>query len=88
MERRAGIEPANTGFADLRVNHFATGAFFTYVLLTEAQSSMVLLLKTQNPPAVRRVGHRSLDSCFFQAISPRNTPAVHCADSSTDTSRV
>ncbi len=27
LERRAGIEPASTGFADLRVSHFATGAF-------------------------------------------------------------
>jgi hypothetical protein len=26
LERRAGIEPANTGFADPRVCHFATGA--------------------------------------------------------------
>jgi hypothetical protein len=26
MEHRAGIEPANTGFADQRVSHFATGA--------------------------------------------------------------
>ena len=26
LERRAGIEPANTGFADPRVSHFATGA--------------------------------------------------------------
>jgi hypothetical protein len=26
LERRAGIEPAITGFADLRVCHFATGA--------------------------------------------------------------
>ena len=27
MERRAGIEPASAGFADLSVSHFATGAF-------------------------------------------------------------
>src|SRR5580692_1967347 len=26
LERRAGIEPADTGFADQRVSHFATGA--------------------------------------------------------------
>jgi hypothetical protein len=27
LERRAGFEPAYTGFADLRVSRFATGAF-------------------------------------------------------------
>ena len=27
LEHRAGIEPAYTGFADLRVSHFATDAF-------------------------------------------------------------
>src|ERR1700677_4397125 len=26
MEHREGIEPSNTGFADQRVSHFATGA--------------------------------------------------------------
>ena len=29
LERRAGIEPAYTGFADLRVSRFATGALET-----------------------------------------------------------
>src|ERR1700679_1844027 len=28
MEHREGIEPSNTGFADQRVSHFATGAHF------------------------------------------------------------
>jgi hypothetical protein len=32
LERRARIEPANAGFADLRVSHFATGA---YVIIAE-----------------------------------------------------
>jgi hypothetical protein len=31
LEHRAGIEPAYTGFADLRVNRFATGACETGV---------------------------------------------------------
>jgi hypothetical protein len=26
LEHREGIEPSNTGFADQRVSHFATGA--------------------------------------------------------------
>ena len=26
LEHRVGFEPTNTGFADLRVSHFATGA--------------------------------------------------------------
>jgi hypothetical protein len=26
LEHRAGFEPANAGFADLSVSHFATGA--------------------------------------------------------------
>ena len=29
LERRAGIEPASAGFADLRVSRFATGAIET-----------------------------------------------------------
>ena len=34
MEHRAGIEPANTGFADQRVSHFATGARFPTRFIT------------------------------------------------------
>jgi hypothetical protein len=32
LERRAGIGPANTGFANLRVSRFATGAFRTIAI--------------------------------------------------------
>ena len=32
LEHRAGIEPANTGFADQRVSHFATGAHLVTTL--------------------------------------------------------
>src|ERR1700677_3095404 len=31
MEHREGIEPSNTGFADQRVSHFATGAHLVLV---------------------------------------------------------
>jgi hypothetical protein len=34
LERRAGFEPADTGFADLRVSHFATGAFENFVVVS------------------------------------------------------
>jgi len=30
MEHRVGVEPTSTGFADLRVNHFATGALLQH----------------------------------------------------------
>src|SRR5215469_13272452 len=33
LEHRAGIEPANTGFADQRVSHFATGALGVSALM-------------------------------------------------------
>src|ERR1700721_612260 len=36
LEHRAGIEPANTGFADQRVSHFATGA---HLALRQPRSS-------------------------------------------------
>jgi hypothetical protein len=33
LEHRAGVEPANTGFADLRVSHFATDAHQNKLLI-------------------------------------------------------
>jgi hypothetical protein len=35
MEHRAGVEPANTGFADQRVSPFATGALLSAVRSAE-----------------------------------------------------
>ena len=40
LERRAGIEPAYTGFADLRVSRFATGA---------CENSFQLSVVSKNP---------------------------------------
>ena len=38
LERRAGIEPANTGFADLGVDRFATGATWDISFSTSGHS--------------------------------------------------
>jgi hypothetical protein len=43
LEHRAGIEPAYTGFADLRVSRFATGARKAVV---RDQSSVFSLIET------------------------------------------
>lgn len=42
MEHRMGVEPMNTGFADQRVSHFATGAH----LLPPKGRSMILHVTT------------------------------------------
>jgi hypothetical protein len=54
LERRAGIEPAYTGFADLRVRHFATGAS------SKKPHRCFCAQKSKNPLASGRVGCRSL----------------------------
>ena len=51
LEHRAGFEPANTGFADLRVNRFATDAFRAVVNVRYGlKESDNLPAKTKNPP--------------------------------------
>jgi hypothetical protein len=37
VEHRAGVEPANAGFADLCVSHFATGALLHHHLVTNTE---------------------------------------------------
>lgn len=44
MERRAGIEPANTGFADPRVSRLATGASQN-VSFNQTQTALILVSK-------------------------------------------
>jgi len=66
LERRAGIEPANTGFADLRVDRFATGAFGT-VDRSQPRPDHQLYPKNQKTHrALWRVGRR--DSIFVIEI--------------------
>jgi hypothetical protein len=67
LEHRAGIEPANTGFADQRVSHFATGAHpaANGESLTEHTIDVenIVLRKNENPTSLtQRVGHLSFDS--------------------------
>ena len=74
LEHRAGIEPANTGFADQRVSHFATGAHpaasseFSCENSSPAFEETILPLKesalpqNKNPTLLtERVGYLSLD---------------------------
>ena len=49
MEHRAGIEPANTGFADQRVSHFATGAHLRLGSLRGCPQSFATLPGWQDP---------------------------------------
>jgi hypothetical protein len=44
LEHRVGIEPTNTGFADQRVSHFATGAHCSAELIYAAERAARTLL--------------------------------------------
>ena len=78
LERRAGIEPANTGFADLRVCHFATGASFNIRTLNRVQNE-----KPTEPCGGWVVGIAG----FRLESSPKYTPAHGRSDSSKDKQR-
>lgn len=49
-----GIEPMNTGFADQRVSHFATGAFFGAVTDISSQKKRAHLLAAGGLSGIRR----------------------------------
>jgi hypothetical protein len=84
LERRAGIEPANTGFADLRVNHFATGALEQLAMVDKP---LKLFTENQKPTALSSGWViRIRDSCSESSLE--NTPAQRSQDSCTYTSRV
>ena len=54
LEGRAGIEPANTGFADPRVSHFATGPLPTNSTLHEAAIASIDIAITSKIQAQNR----------------------------------
>ena len=84
VERRAGIEPANTGFADLRVSRFATGAYET--VLRNQQKRITAHRKMKNPPRLQAGGSSGFVIPVSES-SPEYTPAKSRPDSSTNTSR-
>ena len=53
LEHRAGIEPANTGFADQRVSHFAIGALCSAALRGGVQLKQITLLRLRRRAKVR-----------------------------------
>jgi hypothetical protein len=88
LEGWAGIEPANTGFADPRVSHFATSPLATNSTLHGAQDCLrnselhIFRPKIENPPASANsgggyIGDGSLLKCFSPAISSRQNASAH-----------
>ena len=95
MEHRAGIEPANTGFADQRVSHFATGAHRAAALkLTEEELNTAfekdITSPNKNPTVLReRVGSLrldSLDSNLSLSTRPHGAAATAAAGTCRDVS--
>jgi hypothetical protein len=77
MEHREGIEPSNTGFADQRVSHFATGA---HLMASEAESLSSAASKDNLLCLAGKVF-----SCQVQAfqLSPASPPLLRLRASST-----
>ena len=84
MEGWAGIEPANTGFADPRVSHFATSPCYKLISCCDCLRNSGLKLSGQNrKPTCQcefwRWVHwrRQLVWCFSPAISSRQNVNAH-----------
>src|ERR1035437_10111462 len=86
LERRAGIEPANAGFADLCVDRFATGAFGTVDSSQQRSTTINCSMKIKNPPRLLAGGSSGFEIPVSES-SPEYTPAQRSHDSSTYTSR-
>ncbi len=90
LERRAGIEPANTGFADLRVSRFATGAIGNFCWMPRSHRWVLGLFRNLPPGSwkdvaevgvageVVRCPHGSAADTAAQTTTPR---ATHRSDS-------
>jgi hypothetical protein len=77
LEHRAGIEPAYTGFADLRVSHFATDAF-------EARTLKSKTYHGKAKPTTLYSGWVAWRFLFSES-SPAHTPAQRGTLDSSDT---
>jgi hypothetical protein len=81
-----GIEPANTGFADLRVSHFTTGAFATTDSDQHRLTTVNCALKIKNPPRLLADGSSGFEILVSES-SRMDTPAQRSSDSYKYTSR-
>jgi hypothetical protein len=92
LEHRAGIEPANTDFADQRVSHFATGAHpapdSEEICLPLLSIGLKLkIAHNKNPTSLNwRVGHLSFDSNALN-LSLRSRPRKAAATAAAGTGR-
>lgn len=85
MERRAGVEPASTGFADPRVCRFATGAFATTENSQKPPTNNRAPLKQKTHHACWRVGRR--DARFLLRNLAQRTRPLRAAMTAAQTIR-
>ncbi len=76
-----GFEPMNTGFADQRVSHFATGAHPARLRSAHRKTLIAGKIEPNRKPTslVSRVGHLSLDPNRSNLPNPKLRAHPHAA---------